>query len=130
MRSDSCSPLVMATALLTSCAIDASTEPPRPGTQGPDLSGVASQYIVTITARANQQYVEARPTNDLLASRTGVTTGETYNVVALPGGLIALQSRVNLNYVSVREDDVLGAVAPTIGPWEQFAQIDMGDGYS
>jgi type 1 glutamine amidotransferase len=83
-----------------------------------------------VRARVNNRYVAAENsgTAALIANRAAVGLWEQFDVVDLGGGNVALNARVNGQYVSANNNATLIANRTTVGPWETFARVTNSDG--
>jgi hypothetical protein len=87
---------------------------------------------LSITARANQRYVcaENGGGNPLIADRDAVGDWESFQLVDLGSGNVALKSLINSRYVTADNagDSPLIANRTSVGPWETFQWINLPNG--
>lgn len=82
----------------------------------------------TVTLRADDgHYVCAEQGGKLIANRTTANQWETFQVIDLGGGQVALVSWEG-KYVCAPNGGQLVADRANVGPWETFSAIDQGNG--
>ncbi|WP_336726076.1 hypothetical protein [Cellulosimicrobium cellulans] len=88
--------------------------------------------LVTLRARANGQYVQARQTDGGTLVAAGPTAGswERFRLEELGGGVVALRADVDGRYVCAEGAGAQPLVAnrAAVGAWERFRLEDLGGG--
>ncbi|OLB64457.1 MAG: hypothetical protein AUI10_11005 [Actinobacteria bacterium 13_2_20CM_2_72_6] len=89
-----------------------------------------SDGTISLRAAANGKYVTAANGAPLVAGRATIGDAEKFTPVA-PPAVISLRAQVNGRFVTAENGGGAPLIANrgAVGAWEQFDQVDAGDGY-
>jgi hypothetical protein len=92
-------------------------------------------HTVGLQSMQNLLYASARQdnNNNLMAQAATIQSWETFDIVDAGGGMVALKSHMNNNYVTadlnVNTSAPLRARSTSIGAWEKYTIVSQANGY-